>query len=409
MIFQVLIVDDEPHVVESISALLESSGVYELELHAAYRAQQALEIMRQGRIDLLLTDIQMPGMDGLALVSEVKKLWPDCTTAILSAYSDFHYAYEAIKQGVAGYILKSEEESEILAKLHAVLAQVEQNLHHQEWIMQPPADITGTVQQAQLIKLLFDTSLAEDGAASVLAQAGFQPGCGQLIPLMVLARPGETIHATLLGNAIRRYMGDKLMHMVCAPLDVNRFMLLLQLNAGVEFLSSTLEPVQASIQSTSGQELAFLMGGVWTPDKPLSPVFQLLKKAAFRLESQFEMCIMEPEKTVSPGQVTVSFLKEYIKAHINEDLSLVLLAQVTGYNASYLSRIFSAETHETLVKYIARKRMEVIHNLMLDSTLSLEQIMQMTNFNSRSYFNSFVKKETGLSPKKYRAQIHQDR
>ena len=132
MIFQVLIVDDEPHVVESISALLENNSVYELELHAAYRAQQALEIMRQGRIDLLLTDIQMPGMDGLALVSEVKKLWPDCTAAILSAYSDFHYAYEAIKQGVAGYILKSEEEAEILSKLHAVLAQVEQNLHHHE-------------------------------------------------------------------------------------------------------------------------------------------------------------------------------------------------------------------------------------------------------------------------------------
>ena len=81
------------------------------------------------------------------------------------------------------------------------------------------------------------------------------------------------------------------------------------------------------------------------------------------------------------------------------------LSQITGYNTSYLSRIFSAETHETLVRYIARKRMALIRKLMLDPSLSLEQIMMITHFNSRSYFNSFIKKETGLSPKKYRAQV----
>ena len=114
---------------------------------------------------------------------------------------------------------------------------------------------------------------------------------------------------------------------------------------------------------------------------------------------------MELEKSSTPGQVTVDFLKKYINEHINEELSLMQLSQITGYNASYLSRIFSAETHETLVKYIARKRMAAIRKLMQDPALSLEQIMTLTNFNSRSYFNSFVKKETGLSPKKYRAQV----
>ena len=81
------------------------------------------------------------------------------------------------------------------------------------------------------------------------------------------------------------------------------------------------------------------------------------------------------------------------------------LAQITGYNASYLSRMFSTEAHEPLVRYIARKRMELIRRLMLDPSLTLEDIMVMTHFNSRSYFNSFIKKETGLSPKKYRAQV----
>ena len=57
------------------------------------------------------------------------------------------------------------------------------------------------------------------------------------------------------------------------------------------------------------------------------------------------------------------------------------------------------------MRNIARKRMAAIRRLMLDPSLTLEQIMTITNFNSRSYFNSFVKKETGLSPKKYRTQV----
>lgn len=156
MIFQVLIVDDEPHVVESISALLERQCPYELELHSAYRAQQAIEIMKQGRIDLLLTDIQMPGMDGPTLIREVKRLWPDCTSVVLSAYSHFEYAYEAMHSNVAGYILKTEEEQDILGRLNGILAQIEADLDHREW-RQSAVTAADSLRQSLLIKMCSTT------------------------------------------------------------------------------------------------------------------------------------------------------------------------------------------------------------------------------------------------------------
>lgn len=404
MIFQVLIVDDEPHVVESISALLEKQCPYELELHAAYRAQQAIDIMKQGRIDLLLTDIQMPGMDGLALIREVHSLWPDCTTVILSAYSHFEYAYEAMNCRVAGYILKTEEESDILKRLNAILAQIEADLNHREWRAMD-AQPTDALRQSLLMKMLYDAQLTPEETRKMIRDVGFDPDRGSLIPVMVQARPGESISDGMLSSALTHYMGEKLLFMTLSPLTLERFFLLLQPDAAEEFVISTLETVQAAILSTSGQELAFIVDQPWQLRTPLSQVRSKLKRSAEKLEARFDLCVMELDKSSAAGQVTVKFLKEYIAQHITEELSLVQLAQVTGYNTSYLSRIFSAETHEPLVRYIARKRMELIRRLMLDPSLTLEDIMVMTHFNSRSYFNSFIKKETGLSPKKYRAQV----
>ena len=77
----------------------------------------------------------------------------------------------------------------------------------------------------------------------------------------------------------------------------------------------------------------------------------------------------------------------------------------TSYNPTYLSRLFREQTGETLIRYITRKRMDHITMLMKDPQLSMQQIMESAGFTTRSYFNQFIKKETGLTPKQYRMRL----
>ena len=103
---RVLIVDDEPIVRESMSELLPWKDMgFETVLCArdAYDAQKELELER---IDVLISDIEMPGMDGLALSKWVHERFPRTVILLLTCHASFSYAQSAIRYGVMDYLLK---------------------------------------------------------------------------------------------------------------------------------------------------------------------------------------------------------------------------------------------------------------------------------------------------------------
>ena len=75
-----------------------------------------------------------------------------------------------------------------------------------------------------------------------------------------------------------------------------------------------------------------------------------------------------------------------------------------GYNASYLSRLFLKKTGKNLSRYIADAKMERISQLLQNADYTLDQIAEISGFDNRSNFNRFVKRITGLSPKRLREQ-----
>ena len=103
--YRVLIVDDEAAEREGLRSLLEKYG-YPFEITLMANGETALEALRGQTFDLLISDIVMPHMDGLALCSEALNINPALVTLISSAYSDFKYTQAAIRIGVDDYLLK---------------------------------------------------------------------------------------------------------------------------------------------------------------------------------------------------------------------------------------------------------------------------------------------------------------
>ncbi|WP_068620058.1 response regulator transcription factor [Paenibacillus tuaregi] len=103
---KVFFVDDEPLIAQGLKSITDWQ---ELEIHLAGSASdgvQALEILRQEPVDLLITDIMMPRMNGLELIQKVKEISPETKFIVLSGHEEFDYVKKGISLGIENYILK---------------------------------------------------------------------------------------------------------------------------------------------------------------------------------------------------------------------------------------------------------------------------------------------------------------
>lgn len=110
----ILYVEDEHIILQSVTELLEDKV---RNLYLAMNATEALELFKKHKPDVVITDIKMPGMDGLALLREIKKIKSDTKLVILTAFGKKNYLMDAITLGVDKFILKPIEESSYFQEL----------------------------------------------------------------------------------------------------------------------------------------------------------------------------------------------------------------------------------------------------------------------------------------------------
>ncbi len=124
--YRLLIVDDEPLIMNGLVKLCSRLTEIELEIYSASSSQEALMWLGRTKMDIVLSDIRMPGMSGLELHQEIIKQWPKCKVIFLTGYSDFSYIQQAIRQGGVDYILKTEGNSKIVETISRVARDLEE-------------------------------------------------------------------------------------------------------------------------------------------------------------------------------------------------------------------------------------------------------------------------------------------
>lgn len=118
-VIKVVLADDHVLVRDGIKALLEDqSGIVVID--EASDGKEALEVIKINKPHVLIVDIRMPEMNGIEVVAEITKLYPDVKTLVLSMHDSEEYVVQAIQAGADGYLLKGASKEEFLKALHNV-------------------------------------------------------------------------------------------------------------------------------------------------------------------------------------------------------------------------------------------------------------------------------------------------
>jgi two-component system, NarL family, nitrate/nitrite response regulator NarL len=116
---KILLVDDHAILLDGIKNLLEKEeGLVVAGL--ADSAEKALEFLKHNDVDIIVTDFNMPGLDGLSLVHTVKRIKPNVKTIILSMHDETHLVKEILRAGVNGYVLKKDTHRELMNAIEEV-------------------------------------------------------------------------------------------------------------------------------------------------------------------------------------------------------------------------------------------------------------------------------------------------
>lgn len=123
--YKVLLVDDERTILDGISSIVnwENQGV--ILSGTANNGVEALDFIKKHQPDIVISDIMMPGLDGIQLLQKTFKIYPLIKFILLSGYSEFEYAQQAMGYGVKHYLLKPSNEDIISQALEEVVSELE--------------------------------------------------------------------------------------------------------------------------------------------------------------------------------------------------------------------------------------------------------------------------------------------
>lgn len=412
----ILIVDDEAFVRTSIMESIDWSG-NGLNAICASNGREALDIMKMERIDVLLTDIQMPVMDGMELIGNIRQNDTDIEIIILSCFNEFDLVRKAMNLGACDYLLKptmlpEDILSSVLKAAKKIAARREErsadnHLHAN----------SKKIKETLLFDILdgrqYDRAVLEEQ----LKRSGAQIGRESLAVAVLKAMEYQNCYQEMysediylfkysIQNILKEIMDQSFMNeLVCVGIDEYVAILTIPASYSQEetekALRKMLQAVFLSIKQWMG--FSFVAGVSRFPyqDTDLHAAFLEADAAAHKEMYQKKDGSISFTSDFTQNAFADEDIKKairFIHAHIDDkNLSLQTTADHIGLSKNYLSRIFKQSLGVNFIDYVTMQKMERAKSLYINTDMRIYEIAEKVGYSDWRYFYNVYKKHMGHS------------
>lgn len=390
--YSVIIIDDEEFITTSLSKYITKFHPNFLVKSTFTDGESALAFLQDSSVDIIITDILMPNLDGLEMIKRVRKLIPEVTILIISSYSEFEYAQKACSYNVKNYLLKPIDYQELSTNLEEIAKQLQktnpQDICAEEDIQLFFIDLLSHMitDKHELNRRLSQVPLAEkvDNYKGCLISITLD----NIIPQQW--KYGTDTLPTALLNMVHMYLPNYesyylYRHQMC-----------------FFFIILSLQDVPSFSAEKLSEHLFDIMG--WNCTIKTAATFYHLETLLSAPEPAISPSTMQHHTPTEEDDIVIQRAKTYIQNHYAENLSREDVANAVYLDSAYFSRLFKQKTGMSFINYLTVIRMEKAAEL-LETQMNISDIAAAVGYLHRNRFITNFRQYSGYTPTEYRKKI----
>lgn len=349
-----VVIDDERIVLEAVRAMIDRTG---LDFEVVATAQNGIDgigIIRDKRPDVVITDIRIPGLDGLSLIEETMEELPNTVYIVISGYREFEYARKALSLKVLDFI----DKPITLEKVVHTLKNAKESLHmKKEYSQFLEQRKSGTDRRVKDFQRLTDdlTNFMHEGHRKKLCEC-IENG------MVEWQNKGVTLEEFRDECVKNIYVAMEILH---------------KKNPQFEMKRQIVPYVEIKQMEEKSQIINYM-------------------QEAFNLIGEG----LEITTGMSKNK-TIPLLLKYIEEHYREDIGLNELADTVKMNPAYLSNLFKETVKMSYIKYLTKIRMEKAKELLRQGR-KVTEVSEEAGYHDYRYFSQVFKKHEHMLPNEYK-------
>ncbi len=410
--YSLLIVDDEEMIRNGISHAInwEEAGIDEVRTAAS--AKEGLRLIGLSRPDILITDINMPEMNGLDFIQRVKELSDSVHILILTGYDRFEYAKRALQLKVDDFLLKPVDERELLRIVVDIIAGIEKERQDRA---APGENVGYNGMFRQFLLETYMDNLFRGGRPEEKERRNFyevfgiqeKEGRNYQVCFVVPVNLPDIRSEPLVYFSIQNICIEVL-DQAGKGLTVGfrgRRMLLILFVEEKDLPWQSVHDIEEQISAETGYTPDMVPGCKVSRFEELSVSYNdAIQKLNIPDRSSGHETGLEDAQSGDDNEI-IRMAKQYIAGNLGGNLTVSGIAAQMYVSPNYFSRLFKRMTGEGCNEYIIRKRMEAARGYLTATSMKIGEIAQATGYKDIYYFSLTFKRYTGSSPSKYRAMM----